>query len=150
MRDRAGEVSQTKLVLPVPIDSTEIAFQPYQTGGSAQIDERRRDRLRPFVGALVTKIGRSSLRKEVVAKFMKTQRGYPQALRDARLSTVTAFLKLFADTFLIDGAHVRLSPGAIAEQEPRVGVSGQPLRRLRQKTQQVVDQPRGPIDAFVS
>ena len=159
VRDRAGEVSQTKLVLPVPIDSTEIAFRPYQTGGSAQIDERRRDRLRPFVGALVTKIGRSSLRKEVVAKFMKTQRGYPQALRDARLSTVTAFLKLFADTFLIDGAQVRLSPGAIAtlEQDPRVGVSGQPLRRLRRITQPVVIPPRGPspadhyvVDAFVS
>ena len=31
--DTAGEVSQTKLVQPVPLDSTKVAFRPYQTGG---------------------------------------------------------------------------------------------------------------------
>ena len=125
VRDSAGEVSQTKLVQPVPTDSTDVTFRPYATGGSAQVDERRRDLLRPFVGALVTKIGRASMGKKGAARFMKAQPGFPQALRDARLSTVIAFLKLFSESFALDGAQVRLTPGAIATLPPP------PFRRLR-------------------
>ena len=128
--DSAGEVSRTKLVQPVPTDSTEVAFRPYSTGGSAQVDERRRDLLQPFVGALVTKIGRASMGKKSAARFMKAQPGFPQALRDARLSTVIAFLKLFPESFAIDGAQVRLTPGAIAATLPPP-----PFRRLRRSAQ---------------
>ena len=48
--DTTGEVSQTKLVQPVPLDSTEVAFRPYQTGGSAQVDQKRQKSLHRFVG----------------------------------------------------------------------------------------------------
>jgi len=131
--DSAGEVSQTKLVQPVPTDSTEVAFGPYQTGGSAQVDAKRRDLLRPFVGPLATRIGRGSVSSKAAARYANALPGFPQALRDARLSTVTAFLKLFSETFaLAPGASgagvVRLTPGAVATLLPA------PRRRLRRKT----------------
>ena len=55
------------------------------------------------------------------------------------------FVKLYPEKFTLEGNVVRS-----LEQDPRVGASGQPLRRLRRMTQPVVIQPRGPIDAFVS
>ena len=125
--DTAGEVSQTKLVQPVPLDSTEVAFRPYQTGGSAQVDEKRRDLLRPFVGALVNRIGRAGLGKTIATRFLYAQPGFREALRNARLSTVTAFFKLFPDSFVIEGARLKLTVTAIATLPL-------PFRRLRRKT----------------
>ena len=107
--DTAGEASRTKLVQPVPVDSSSVTFRPYQTGGSAQVDERRKELLRRFVVVLVNRLEGTSLSKYATATFMNSQPGFRQALRDARLPTVTAFLQLFPDTFEV-GSRVRLTP----------------------------------------
>ena len=78
-------------------------------GGSAQVDQKRQDILQRFVGLLVNKLEGTSMSKHATATNMNSQPGFRQALRDARLSTVIAFLRLFPDTFEV-GSRVRLTP----------------------------------------
>ena len=61
----------------------------------------------------MNKLEGTSMSKYATATFMNSQPGFRQALRDARLSTVIACLKLFPETFAV-GTRVSLAPGAIA------------------------------------
>ena len=64
--------------------------------------------------------------KHATATFMNSQVGFRQALRDARLSTVIAFLKLFPESFAV-GTRVSLNPGAIAiEADPNAAYRRNP------------------------
>jgi hypothetical protein len=133
VKDETGEEAQTKLVQAVPVESSGVTYRPYAAGGSAQVDERRRGVLQPFLVGLVTKIGRGTMGKKSVARFMLAQQGFRQALQNARLATVIAFVKLFPESFAFEGTIVRLAPGAIASLPPPPQ-RGARLRRLRQKT----------------
>ena len=86
--DAQGNVAQTKLVLSVAQDSTEVSFQKYATGGSAQLDAKRIGFLQPFADILKARLGRESLNLKHVSRIMRRTPGFTQALKDARMSKV--------------------------------------------------------------
>ena len=135
--DVQGNVAQTKLVLPVPADSTEVSFQRYATGGSAQLDARRIRFLQPFANILKNRLMRESLYLKHVSRIMRRAPGFTQALKDARMpKVITPFLRVFPDLFVVADGKVRLTEAAapprpalqVARVAPTPGV------RLRRKT----------------
>ena len=74
--------------------------------------------------------------------------------RDAQLAKLNMkkafvnFVHLFPEKLKVDVDDVRS-----LEQDPRIGTSGQPLQRLRRRTEPLAEEhsaPRGPIDAFLT
>ncbi len=101
--DDAGAVAQTKLVQPVPTDSTEVAYRPYMTGGSAQVDDRRRAAMSRFVAKLKTELGATAGKKmptTTASRIMNDDASFRIELRAQRM-TFMQFVKLFPREFLI-------------------------------------------------
>ena len=63
------------------------------------------------------------------------------------MKALVMFVIQIPDRLNVEGTAVRS-----LEQDPRIGLSGQPLQRLRRKVKAIVEEysaPRGLIDAFV-
>ena len=93
--DSQRNVAQTKLVLPVAQDSTEVSFQKYATGGSAQLDAKRIGFLQPFADILKARLGRESLNLKHISRIMRRTPGFTQALTDAQMSKVIKCISAF-------------------------------------------------------
>ncbi len=123
VKDTEGKEFATKFVLPSSTTSLPVSFPAYAEGGSAQIDDRRREALQHFVPALelrVQQTGTMSLGQ--VGVFLKSQAGFSQELRNQR-STVKQFVQLFPSTFSLTRR---------GKQSHRVSLKNPPeFRRLR-------------------
>ena len=133
MKDSEGKEFATKFVLPSYTTSLPVTFPTYTHGGSAQIDDRRREALQRFVPALELRLretGPVNIGK--VGVFLKKQRGFAQELRDQRTG-VKQFLQLFPSTFRVRRTGV--SSFQVSLINTTVGENRPQLRpRLRQKT----------------
>ena len=145
--DEDGKTFPTKLVQSVPSTSQTANLSHSARGGSAATSQRQRALLTSHADRLSVKITPGkTLRRIDATRFLG-----PDWRRDAQLARINMknalvnFVQLYPEKFALEGNVVRS-----LEQDPRVGASGQPLRRLRRMTQQPsAIQPRGPIDAFV-
>ena len=154
--DAQGREFQTKFTRPVPAGSATVQTAAAAGGGSALVEDKQKRLLRPFAERLSARIGRGrTVTLTNASRYLGGLAGFAAATREANLNqkhVIARALRLFPDLFVVRttdkrrAATVRAVDGA---PPVTVGVSGQPLRRLRRITQPVVIPPRGPIDAFV-
>ena len=106
--DTKGALHPTKFVHSVP--ATSANTQPrdqYVRRGSAQIDAKRQQVLRPFVNAVVATIHKAGGTLELwrLGNFLKKRAGLAIASREAGLnqkSVIASFLRVFPAKFQLD------------------------------------------------
>ena len=96
--DTEGGSHDTRLVLPVPLDSSSV--QAIFGGGNRVRDEKRREATSEFRHDLVTLLGSGDLHLGTAAREMKKQQNFNRKLDELRL-TFRGFVELWPDFEII-------------------------------------------------
>jgi transposase InsO family protein len=103
VKDTSGEEFLTKLVKPVPKDSSYIAPErQYEKRGSAKTDAIRRAALEPYVQQILPLVKSGGMTLGVLTKRTKTVAGFADELKKQN-TNMKGFLQLFPEFQLHDG-----------------------------------------------
>jgi len=106
---KVGPPANMKRALPVNPESTRVAFPAYTAGGSAQVDEQKREILQEWVEYLEIELLTTDNQTIVtLTRKMKQLPGFSRDLIAAKC-TFRKFVKLFPGTFTVVGNRVRLA-----------------------------------------
>lgn len=109
VRDTKGKEFLTKLTLPVPKDSSELAAErQYETRGSAQTDTIRRTALEPYVQRILPLVKHGMSLAELTKKS-KIVAGFADELKKQNTNT-KGFLQLFPEFQFHDGKVYTSAP----------------------------------------
>jgi hypothetical protein len=106
---KVGPPANPKRALPVHPESTRVAFPAYTAGGSAQVDEQKREILQRWVEYLEIELLTTDNQTILtLTRRMKQLPGFSRDLITAKC-TFRKFVALFPDTFTVVGNRVRLT-----------------------------------------
>ena len=90
---------RTRFALPVDKDSKDVKLPAAIAGGDSARDQMRREKLRPFVEALMAHLGGGQLSVQDAGNFLGTLPGWRAAVTELRMGNqnVRQILDLFSE-----------------------------------------------------
>ena len=104
VEDTEGKSYPMSIVKPVSSTTEAIAASTFARGGSTKVTERRQIAFRPWLAALIGHIRRAGddgLSIHKAGKFMATQQGFTQALREQR-ATLSQMIALYPESIKVE------------------------------------------------